>query len=251
MALAQLPLRWRVLTLPRGGHTAEEYEDAWAADSAVGRFAVADGATESSFSALWARLLTEGYLGARCPRDLAGWLSGASRRWAEEVAALDLPWYAEMKREEGAFATLLGLSARGPTGEEPGRWRAVAVGDSCLLRVRKDCRVDAFPIRQSSDFGNQPRLIGSRQRSPLAPLYCSGSMRTGDRFFLMTDALAQWFLSSHETGGRPWEAVDSASTAEQPQKAFSCWIEELRARGALRNDDVTLMWIESGSGPTE
>jgi len=42
--------RWRALGLPKRGHSAEEYEDAFAGDPKVGRFAVADGASESSFA---------------------------------------------------------------------------------------------------------------------------------------------------------------------------------------------------------
>ena len=47
---ADPPLRWRALSLPKQGHATDEYEDAWAADPAAGRFAVADGASESVFA---------------------------------------------------------------------------------------------------------------------------------------------------------------------------------------------------------
>src|SRR4051794_1984465 len=106
------PLRWRALSLPKKGHAAEEYEDAWAGDPASGRFAVADGASESAFAALWARLLTEAYVAGGNPRDPGSWLQGPRRRWAGEVMGLELPWYAELKREQGAFATLLGVRVR-------------------------------------------------------------------------------------------------------------------------------------------
>src|SRR4051794_41014129 len=118
MHRADPPLRWRALRLPKSDHTAEEYEDAWAADPAAGRFAVADGASESAFAGLWARLLAEGFVAARRPRAFAGWRGGPRRRWAAGVMGLELPWYGEMKRAEGAFATLLGLALRPPA---PGR----------------------------------------------------------------------------------------------------------------------------------
>ena len=57
MASADSPLRWSVLRLPKQGNTDAEYEDAWAADAAAGRFAVADGASETSFA---------GAVGASC-----------------------------------------------------------------------------------------------------------------------------------------------------------------------------------------
>ena len=48
----------------RRGHRPEEYEDAFASDDAAGRYAVADGDTESCFAGLWARLLAEGFVRA-------------------------------------------------------------------------------------------------------------------------------------------------------------------------------------------
>src|SRR5262249_10571454 len=148
---------------PKRGNAAEEYEDALAADPATGRFAIADGASESSFAAAWARLLAEGFVGAAGKpwRDL-DWLDPPRRRWADEVDGLSLPWYAEMKREAGAFATLLGLALRPPREGRRGEWRALAVGDSCLFRTRGGRLLKAFPVTASADFDNQPHLIGSR-----------------------------------------------------------------------------------------
>jgi hypothetical protein len=249
MPAADPTLRYLALHLPKQGHSEEEYEDALAANPSRGRFAVADGASESAFARLWAQLLTDHFLAARRSRRLSEWVEDARRHWSAQVMGLDLPWYAEMKREEGAFATLLGVSFHRPTAGRPWRFRAVAVGDSCLLQVRGDRRVRAFPVQRSSDFGNQPRLISSREAAIPASLSCSGSIRPGDRFFLMTDALAEWFLSCFEKDGRPWEAIASLSSSDGPgpEAAFAAWVEQLRAQDNLRNDDVTLLIIEPGS----
>ena len=61
----------QTLSLPKRGHSADEFEDAFAFDPAAGRYAVADGASESSFAGLWARLLVEGFI-----RPKPGWLLG-------------------------------------------------------------------------------------------------------------------------------------------------------------------------------
>jgi hypothetical protein len=251
MTPAAPPLRWLALRLPKGGCGDDEYEDAWAAEPARGRFAVADGASESSFAGLWSRLLAAGFVAARRPPELASWLDGPRRRWAEAVMPLDLPWYAEIKREEGAFAAFLGLSVRGPAAGKPGGWRAVAVGDACLVQVRGGREARSFPVRRSSDFGNQPRLIGSRRGPTPEPEECAGSLRPGDRLFLMTDALAQWFLAAHEHGRRPWDAAARLWAAKRREAAFTAWVEKLRRRGGLRNDDVTLLMIEPSPTPKE
>ncbi len=262
---ADSPLHWQALRLPKQGHTEAEYEDAWVADPARGRFAVADGASESAFAGLWAGLLTEGFRTAAQPRRLPSWLGAARRAWSAAVSGLELPWYAEIKRDEGAFATFLGLSVRRSSPPRPGtprrgvggeggaarglsfRWGAVAVGDSCLVRVRKDGQLRAFPLRRSVDFGNQPALLRSRGIVDPAPRRCSGSLRRGDRLFLMTDALAQWFLNRHESGERPWEALTVLLSAPSPEADFAAWVEEQRHIGALRDDDVTLLSLQLGS----
>src|SRR3954471_6828632 len=104
MPAPALPFRWRALRLPKRGHTPEEYEDAFAADPAAGRFAVADGASESAFAGEWARLLAEPYVAASGPGT--GWLEGARDRWVAALAGRELPWYLEEKFEQGAYATL-------------------------------------------------------------------------------------------------------------------------------------------------
>src|SRR5690242_16921574 len=107
MADPEPVLCWQPFRLPRRGYSADEYEDAFAGDDRTGRFAVADGATESSFAAAWARLLVEEYV--RTPTRWSSWLPAVRRRWAAGVEGRPLPWYAEAKAEEGAYATLLGV----------------------------------------------------------------------------------------------------------------------------------------------
>jgi serine/threonine protein phosphatase PrpC len=251
MEPADSPLYWRALSLPKRGNSDSENEDAWSADADAGRFALADGASESAFAGLWARLLAEGFTAARRPTDLARWLARARRRWSEEVTDLKLPWYAEMKRDEGAFATLLGLTVRPPTAERPGRWQAVAVGDTCLINVRDGQLIKAFPVRESSHFDSQPELIGSHDG--LAPVLkrAVGSLLPGDRLFLMSDALAQWFLRDQEGGGSPWDAAAPLLTIADPEEDFAIWVEELRSSDGLRDDDVTLLIIAAGSASEE
>ncbi|HEX5272936.1 MAG TPA: protein phosphatase 2C domain-containing protein, partial [Gemmataceae bacterium] len=220
----------RALFLPRRGSSADEYEDAWAAEPAAGRFAVADGASESSFAGLWARLLVEGFV-----RPAPGWLAAARQSWAASVDGRALPWYAEAKRDDGAYATLVGLVVA------DGRWHALAVGDACLFQVRGDCLLASFPLGRSADFGNRPRLIGSR---PFAEAETHaegrGEWEAGDRFLLMTDALAQWFLRRHEAGERPWQELGALSEGER----FAEWVDERRRGDGLRNDDVTVVMVD-------
>jgi hypothetical protein len=68
-----------------------------------------------------------------------------------------------------------------------------------------------------------------------------GELAAGDRLWLMTDALAAWFLAEHEAGGAPWRELD-----ERTADDFADWVAGRRADGRLKNDDVTLVAIEVG-----
>jgi hypothetical protein len=236
------PLDWQALHVPRRGHRAEEYEDAHAADAEAGRFAVADGASETSFAGQWARLLAEGFVGAEA-REPDEWVAQLRERWKGEVDELPLPWYAEAKREEGAYATFLGLELGGAAEEGDGTWWAVAVGDACLFQVRDDQLLYAFPLECSGDFDNRPGLLCSRPgKDGGEQLVAEGDWLPGDVFFLMTDALACWFLRECEEGRYPWDDL-TGFAGETALEDFARRIEALRECEGLKNDDVTLIQV--------
>jgi hypothetical protein len=247
MAPPALPLLWRCYQVSRRGLAPEECQDAAAADAARRRFAVADGASESSHSGLWARLLVEDFVVGGVGGDVwAAGLPPLQRRWSEEVGPRPgdppLPWYVEERLRAGAFATFLGVVlGPGEEGSAPWRWQALAVGDSCLFQVRDGGLVEAFPIKFAAEFGSTPWLVGSRT-SPRGLDRASGPAHPGDRLWLMTDALAHWFLRLTEAGARPWEELQRLTDDDSDQR-FARWVEALRAAHLLRDDDVTLLAI--------
>jgi hypothetical protein len=238
-----LRLDWRGFSLAKQGNAAGEYEDAFAAEPGLGRFAVADGASESSFAGEWAKELTEGFVADPVqPGGWAEWLPPVRERWLAAVGTGGLPWYAQQKLDDGAFATLLGLEIELAPKETGYPWRAAAVGDACLFHLRGGELLLSFPMEDASAFGTRPALVGSRARNagePTGDEWLAGRARRGDRFLLMTDALAQWFLTDVETGGRPWESL-----TELTEPTFPEWVEKKRSARALRNDDVTLLLVE-------
>ncbi len=230
-------MNWSSFHVQKRGNRLEEYEDACAANPEAGRFAVADGASESSFAARWARLLVEGFV---TPEQGRKWFAPLRKRWADEVDGLTLPWYAEEKRTEGAFATFLGLVVK-----RSGKWRATAIGDACLFQIRESSLVTGFPVAFAKEFSNSPNLLCSRpgKQSPLSRRQL-GEWRRGDRFFLMTDALADWFLRQCEAGRQPWQAIAEATNGASLNEDFANWINDQREKEYLRNDDVTLLSVE-------
>jgi serine/threonine protein phosphatase PrpC len=224
---------------PKSGNAASEYEDAYAVKPEALRFAVADGASETSFARQWAELLVEGFVQeAPSAAALHDFVTPLQAVWAEGQKGKATAWYAERKAREGAFSSLLGVSIEGE------RWRALAIGDSCLFVVRSGRVLRAFPLERAEQFSNRPSLLSSVARanagvwSEVTAL--EGDLKGQDRLLMMTDALAHWFLVEAEMGRRPWAALAKLTTPEQ----FSAFIDCLRAGGALRNDDVTLVSVE-------
>jgi hypothetical protein len=231
--------------VPRHGHSPDDCEDFAAVDPRAGRFAVADGASESWQGGLWARLLVEDFV--RGPGGTGGaWMDGLAplqHRWAEAAPAPGEtpPWWLEDRLRRGAFATFLGVELLPGEGAS-WRWRALALGDSCLFQVRGGALMTSFPLTRADDFGNSPWLLGSRTPAR-QPVHTEGEGRAGDRLWLMTDALGQWFLRRLEDGGRPWEELQPLLEGADAEARFGGWVEERRRERQLRDDDVTVVAV--------
>lgn len=237
----------------KAGSSVSEYEDAFyplaEALAHASRFAISDGATDSSFSGIWARILVKAFVESGPDNgDFNSILSEIQPKWAEQVGIRELPWYAEQKAEAGAFASLLGLSIlEKPDLERRIRWHAWAIGDSCLVQVRDDKATARFPLDHSSRFDSAPFLVPSNPRynekvsENIAR--AEGDARTDDSFYMMTDALACWFMAEDERGRAPWRALRDLNTADQ-RESFEEMVNRLRAERKIKNDDCTLIRID-------
>ena len=227
---------------PKLGHDARECEDRFSSSSR--RFAVADGASESGYSHVWAQILADSFCRSHASRldsgELTAWLARCRaewRRWADAAALGDLPWFARQTLRAGAFATFIGVAF------SQGDWHAVACGDACLFVVRDDRLAAAFPLADGDGFDNTPPLlptathVGGPGTNDLRT--ATGIAEPGDAFYLMSDALAHWFLADHDRGDKPWLALDGVRTPRD----FDRFVSASRESHALKNDDVTLMTI--------
>ncbi len=249
-------VRTHVHALHKAGNAATEYEDAydygWSPDSGtpVFRCAVADGATEASFSALWATKLVRAYCnGIIAGHTLAESLHSSQQEWLTQVSAAPArEWYVEEKLKHGAFSSLVGLTLRNERdGQATGKWDALAVGDSCLFQVRGAELLVRFPVARAVEFNNRPFLLSSNPAGNTGLIEntntFTGTWEAGDRFYLITDALAHWFLQAHERGARPSHTLTQLEDDDRDDARFMKFISEQRASQALRNDDVTLLTV--------
>lgn len=236
----------RIFATQKNGNTLDEYEDAYACEKSF--FSVADGATESSFSKEWAKLLVIGFSNKRddIKKDLKDIInlviSNAQTEWCEILKTKTIPWHAEEKVKRGAHAAFIGLRLINyhTLFRKKMKWESISVGDSCLFLIRNNVLIESFPIKKSSDFNSSPFLMSSvGKNDDLEMAVSSGDLKGGDCIYLLTDAIAQWFLDAHENNNLPWKIMNDIKNKEE----FQSFIDGLRAAHAIKNDDVTVMNI--------
>jgi len=243
-------LQSRIFSVEKDGNRPDENEDAYPdnLEDMQGsiRIAIADGATESAFAKLWANLLVKGAVAKEWSAEtLDSDVAEVYKAWAKELQKMDLPWHAEVKVQQGDYATLLCLYIHQPTetANNVGRWSALSIGDCCLFHYRGDKLLESFPIIHSHEFGNRPLLINSileknvnvwekRQGK-------SGEWEDGDEFIIFTDALAAWYLHEVEGEREPLQRIHDLADIER----FRQFVIEQRTNGSLRNDDTTMLWL--------
>lgn len=256
-----LSLEISTYAIHKAGTEKRHCEDAHAYDIALGRAAVADGASDAFESGPWARLLVASFVHsppAANTREFVKWLQGRARMWNFSLDWTELPWYAQQKAlDVGGLSTLLGfslnrdasLNGNGKNGSAASEyWQAIAVGDSCLLQIRNKSVVKRFPVENTQAFDNMPGLLATRAETMESLLAkgealacCSGTCQVGDIFLLATDAVAQWLYSLADLDALGMELQDWEDTLHLVEQDFETLVKDLRARSIMRNDDATLL----------
>jgi hypothetical protein len=239
-----MELTYSALREPKAGYTEAQCEDAYAVGASSGIVAVSDGAGSAFESGSWARTLSGEFARAPFPsgrNDFLEWSGKVAANWSDQLQSDASDWTEAMKVSEGSAATLVGARFEEPTPGN-GQWWCVALGDSCLFQVSAGRLVAATPLSQSASFDTSPPLVYTEQartRQAIKRLALArGSWTTGDSFYLLTDAIAEWFLREKEQGRSPWDML-----AKQDSASFAPFVEDLRGRRQLRNDDVTAVIV--------
>ncbi len=274
-------VRARGMLISKTGNTESECEDAFGvlpigAGTSRGVHGpvvavVADGASESILAAPWAKAIV-GSMTSRLLADhstlrpgarFSEVLDGLKSSWKAYVDAYvyqrsqtgnPLKWYEEKKLASGAFATFLAFRVDGGADYSGGgpTWSAASIGDSCLFQLRDGQLLTCFPLQSCNQFTSRPGLFGSLSKTSdlvLRANFLQGASEENDEFFLMTDALAAYFLSvaegTSESLGRVSRTLGLFINNED-HAGFSAWVEERRISGILRNDDVAVVHVKIG-----
>jgi hypothetical protein len=219
-------------SIPKKGNQPRENEDFFYPHGGEIRrdhqsIAIADGASEGFLSKLWSKILTVSYVNFnRTDLDI------------HQFTDFCIDVYEVLK---GSFSTLLGVTFFDET-PEGGCWLSVSVGDSCIFQLR-DSVIESFPVSDISSFGNSPDLISSNpayNRELEAKVRVkTGRFLFGDSFYLMTDAIAHWFMNQNAEGGRPWTILEELFETDRLKE----YVDRLRGEGSLKNDDVTIAQV--------
>jgi hypothetical protein len=243
---------WHVQTrhfiLPKEGSGPEECEDAVAFDAGALRFAVADGATEAFDARRWAARLAAEWVGAvRAPltaAEFGPWLKEQGGWLHASWEGRKLPWYAEEKRRAGSYAAFVGLRLEGEGRRV--KWRAVALGDSCLVQRRGGEVIAAFPLSRPEEFGSAPPLAPSsdsvRELALAKLVEAGGEAAPGDTFLLMTDALSAWYFDASARRDPAAERFDSLLAASE-NGSLAELVRRERAAARLKDDDVAVVRV--------
>ena len=238
-------LKTRQFLLPKLGHDASECEDVIAVDTDTCRFAVADGATEAFDARNWAERLARHWVqndSALSAEEFRKWVAAEGRELQDAWQGLSLSWYSEEKARNGSFAAFVGVEIDVRT-DSPS-WRAIALGDACLVHWRGGTLLKSFPLSSSESFNTAPVLVASdsslHESAMQSVVVESGSCQSGDVLLLLSDAVASWYLQRLEQSDLDPDAFLGRQRTEELNRFF----DDQRSVGKMRNDDLAVVRIE-------
>jgi len=231
------------LLLTKLGQEASECEDFLAADPQTCRFAVADGATEAFDARSWAERLALRWVQRESTltlEEFRQWVAAEGRELQDSWNSLKLSWYSEEKARAGSFAAFVGVEL--DLNFDLPSWKAIALGDACLLHCRRGTLIKGLPLSRSESFNTAPILVASdsslHESSMTSVVIDSGSCESGDVLLLMSDAVASWYLQRLENGSA--ENLFDTKCDEELKQFF----DDERLAGRIRNDDLAIIRIE-------
>lgn len=232
---------------PKGGVDYHDGEDRFALNVELGRFAVADGVSQSYLPNLWAEILCEAFVKSHAKAD-ENWIeqyavcqmASDCHYWGQQSEAFlnngseDENFWLKIKRDKYHYAgsTLVGIAIK-----EKSLYFNV-LGDSCLFLFNQETRkLNSYStVNEQEGFTNHPDFLWSAGdvvgkskygQLPLAPGYV----------LLATDKISEWIIRRYARDSHLIERLWSLDSHE----AFMSLVEESRSDNSMDDDDVALM----------
>jgi hypothetical protein len=208
------------------------------------KFSISDGVSQSFFPKVWSEILVTQFV-ERTDIKENKLIKVCQEEWQkriDEIVSLpDTKWFtkSQYNRKNPALATFVGLQFF----EKEKKWTASALGDSFLFFVPmgyKEYQKELVKLSskvEPIEFDNFPDYLTSIGDSHKGrPKEKSGNLRNGT-FYLMTDALAEWFLKEGEN-------ANGKITVWKSQTDFERFITQAIDDNQLTNDDCAILCIE-------
>jgi hypothetical protein len=227
--------------------SAEQYIDCadnYAVNKSSHRFSVSDGVSKSFFPKVWSEILVTQFVD-RTDLKESELIKVCQYEWQkridETVSLPETKWFtkSQYSRKDPALATFVGLQFL----EKEKKWFASALGDSFLFFVPKgykDYQKDLVRLSSKIEpivFDNFPDYLTSIGEAHKGRAKEKGGNLRNGTFYLMTDALAEWFIKEEEN------AIGKI-TVWKSQADFERFIAQAINENQLTNDDCAILCIE-------
>jgi hypothetical protein len=232
--------------------SAERYTDCfdrYGINMKTNKFAISDGVSKSFFPDLWAELLVDYFINAEGHINIGDIDSYKSiqSEWNNRVGEIvnrpNQKYFVRNFFIQGrpAAATFVGLYIYKEKGMF--KWEAIALGDSFLFFIPdqldniSDNFIDVLYLSSKDDFefNNFPDFFDSRSINNKGKIKQKRKELKRGTFYLMTDAMAEWFIAEKT---KALQIISEWKT----QSDFEKSIIELR-KTTLNNDDSTILII--------
>lgn len=219
--------------------------DRYAINNEHNKFAISDGVSKSFFPKVWAETLVNNWVEKEWESD-ENYIECCQQDWLSKVTDIvnkpETKWFTRnaFNRKEAGLATFVGLQFYKKS--KKWYWKANALGDSFLFFVPsklKDFETEVIKLSSKPEpivFDNFPDYLSSIGNKHHGKKQPKGEVLTEGTFFLMTDALAEWFINEQKKAIHKTEVWQS-------QLDFERFIAEERL-SKLGNDDSAILIIK-------
>lgn len=240
-----MKISFKAFISPKEAELFYDCADRYAINKEHNKFAISDGLSKSFFPKVWAETLVNNWVEKEWESD-ENYVEHCQQDWLEKVTEIvnkpDTKWFTRnaFNRKEAGLATFVGLQFYEKS--KKWYWKANALGDSFLFFVPsnlKEFETEVLKLSSKSEpivFDNFPDYLSSIGNKHHGAKQPKGAVLNEGTFFLMTDALAEWFINEQKNAIHKTEVWQS-------QDDFERFIAEERL-SKLGNDDSAILIIK-------
>ncbi|KPQ31398.1 MAG: Protein phosphatase 2C [Phormidesmis priestleyi Ana] len=226
--------------------------------------AIADGASQSFYPSLWAKLLVDNF--CEHPnineKNWEIWLRDIQSDWLLMVTGKvkllrdkkTSSWITNQNRltsREPATSTFVGLNFEFSNNQ----LKVAIVGDSCLFILENGELKKSYLLNYSDEFSDRPRYLASYQKNnDFSPDFLTIGIEENIEvesdnslyFILATDALSEYIFNSREQSIDVFKGLLEISSKEE----FDFFVSQARTQKnpRLKNDDTSLVVLKCENG---